>query len=82
MRLLLLQVHYASLKQQYDRGRTVPPTVTIAAGQTTASFPSPRILFTSDLPISITAIFGTSTLANTLVPKPLLWNVTSHQLQS
>src|SRR5260221_732945 len=54
---------------------TVPPSITIAAGQTTASFPINTNVVTSDSPLYITGTFGTSTLTNTLVPQALLGRV-------
>ncbi|HXI44355.1 MAG TPA: TIGR03790 family protein, partial [Bryobacteraceae bacterium] len=54
---------------------TVQPSITIAAGQTTASFPINTNIVTIDSPLYITGTFGTSTLTNTLVPQALLARV-------
>ena len=61
-----------SLASNLTAVATVPATVMIAAGQTTASFPITTKLVTHDSPLNISAIFGTTTLNNTLVPQALL----------
>ena len=61
-----------ALKSSTTTIATVPATVTVAAGQTTASFPISTNLVLVDSPLYITATFGTSTLTNTLVPQALL----------
>jgi uncharacterized protein (TIGR03790 family) len=55
---------------------TVPPTVTIVAGQNSASFPIQTVLVTGDSPLFITAVSGIMTLSNTLVPQAFLEGVT------
>jgi len=64
-----------ALKSSLTTVATVQPSVTIAAGQTTASFPIATNVVAQDSPLYISAMFGTSTLTNTLVPRPLLATV-------
>jgi uncharacterized protein (TIGR03790 family) len=54
---------------------TVPSSVSIAAGQTTASFPIQTSVVTEDTPVLLSAVFGTTTLTNTLIPQALLAGV-------
>jgi uncharacterized protein (TIGR03790 family) len=61
-----------ALKSSQATVATVQPTITIAAGQTTASFPINTNVVAQDSTSYISAMFGTSTLTNTLVPQPLL----------
>ena len=51
---------------------TVPPTVTVPAGQTTASFPITTNFVASDTPLLITAASSGITLTNTLVTVAVL----------
>ena len=64
-----------ALKSSMTTAATVPPTATVAAGQTTTSFPISTNVVVQDSPLYISATFGTSTLTNTLVPQPLLASV-------
>jgi len=64
-----------ALQSNKTTAATVQPTVIIAGGQTTATFPISTSVVLSDSPLYITATFGTSTLTNTLVPQPLLAQV-------
>ena len=54
---------------------TVPPTVTVLAGQTMASFPISTSFVASDTPLFITATSPTITLQNTLVPQAALGDI-------
>ena len=65
-----------ALSSNQTAAATVPPSVVIAGGQTTASFPISTKLVTRDSPLYISAIFGTTTLTNTLVPQALLGSLT------
>jgi uncharacterized protein (TIGR03790 family) len=51
---------------------TAPPTVTVPAGHTTASFPIATSFVASDTPLLITAASSSLTLTNTLVPVAVL----------
>ena len=61
-----------ALKSSVTAVATVPPTVVVPEGQTTASFPISTKLVTVDTNSTITAIFGTTTLTNSLIVQPLL----------
>jgi uncharacterized protein (TIGR03790 family) len=61
-----------SLTSSMTSVATVPVNVTMAAGQTTVSFPISTSLVMVDSALYITAISGTTTLKNTLVPQALL----------
>src|SRR6202043_387375 len=54
-----------ALKSGQTTVATVPPSVTIAAGQTTASFPIGTKAVVQNSPVYVSAVFGASTLTNT-----------------
>lgn len=64
-----------ALKSGQTTVATVPPIVTVAAGQTTAAFPINTKAVTQNAPVYVSATFGASTITNTLVPEPLLASV-------
>ncbi|MGA7240081.1 MAG: TIGR03790 family protein, partial [Bryobacteraceae bacterium] len=61
-----------TLKSGQTGAATVPATITVPAGQITASFPISTSFVASDTPLFITAASPGLTLTNTLVPQPVL----------
>ena len=61
-----------TLTSNQTAAATVPPTITVPAGQITASFPISTSFVASDTPLFITAASSGLTLTNTLVPVPVL----------
>jgi uncharacterized protein (TIGR03790 family) len=64
-----------ALKADQPALATVPSSVSIAAGQTTASFPIQTSVVTMDSPVLLSAVFGSTILTNTLIPQALLAGV-------
>jgi chitodextrinase len=61
-----------TLTSNQTSAASVPPSVTVPAGQTTVSFPISTSVVTSDTPLLITAASTGLTLTNTLVPVAVL----------
>jgi uncharacterized protein (TIGR03790 family) len=54
---------------------TVPSGISIATGQTSASFPIQTSIVVKDTPVLLSAVFGATTLTNTLIPQAMLAGV-------